>query len=70
MIAHRELAGENSRGSGKSALEYVWLCSPCSLYFTIQIDEESGARVVQKLDVKNMSSFGASLSEGNKLDIA
>jgi hypothetical protein len=36
-------------------LEYAWLCSSCSLYLTIEVDEEFGARVLRKLEPKNGS---------------
>jgi hypothetical protein len=34
-------------------LAYAWLCSSCSLYLTIHIDEEFGTRVVWKHEAKN-----------------
>jgi|HubBroStandDraft_4_1064222.scaffolds.fasta_scaffold371196_2 hypothetical protein len=57
LIDPREaLAGYKPGCSSKSAqLEYVWLCSSCSLYLTIQIDQELGTRVVRKFEAK----FGA-----------
>lgn len=58
------------RSSNSGRLEYAWLCSSCSLYLTIQIDEEFGARVVQKLEVKNGSRFVTSASDGTNRDVA
>jgi hypothetical protein len=67
-----EIAGwaqaEMSSKSGQ--LEYAWLCSSCSLYLTIQIDEELGTRVVRKLETKNGSKFGTSANERTNIDIA
>ena len=52
-------AGYRPRCSSKSGqLEYVWLCSSCSLDWTIQIDEELGTKVVPKLEAKNGRKFG------------
>ena len=51
------LAGHKPICSTKSGqLEYAWLCSSCSLYLTIRIDEELGTRVVWKFVAKNDSS--------------
>ena len=72
MFASREtLAGHKARCSSKSGqLEYAWLCSTCSLYLTIQIDEEFGMRLVRKLDAKNGSKFATSANDRNRMDIA
>ena len=72
VITHREtLAGRKPRCSSKSGqLEYAWLCSHCSLFLTIQIDEEFGARVVRKLEPKSGSKFGTPAHDRNKMDIA
>jgi hypothetical protein len=48
LAGHRPKCLINSR-----QLEYAWLCSSCSLYLTIQIDQECGMRVVRKLEAKN-----------------
>jgi hypothetical protein len=45
--------------SGK--LEYAWLCSSCSLYLTIEIDEQFRTRVVCNVDAKNCSGLGTPL---------
>jgi hypothetical protein len=64
------LAGHKPRCSSKSGqLECPWLCSSCSLYLTIQIDEELGTRVVRKLEAKNGSKFGTSANDGTNIDI-
>jgi hypothetical protein len=64
-------AGHGPRCSSKSGqLEYAWLCSTCSLYLTIQIDEEFGTRVVRKLEAKNGSKFCTSANDSINLDIA
>lgn len=72
MIAPREaLAGTKPRCSSKSGqVEYAWLCSSCSLYLTIRIDEECGARVVRKLEAENGSNFRASENDRSNIDIA
>jgi len=72
LIASREtLAAHKPRRSSKSGqLEYAWLCSSCSLYLTIRIDEEFGTRVVRKLELKNGSKFGTPASDMNKVDTA
>jgi hypothetical protein len=72
VIASREtLGGHKTRCSSKSGqLEYAWLCSSCSLYLTIQIDEERGTRVVRKFEATNGSKFSASASDRNKMDTA
>jgi len=66
LIGPREaLTGHKSRCLSPSGqLEYGWLCSSCSLYLTIQIDEECGMRVMRKLDVKNGFGFGTSAKDG------
>jgi hypothetical protein len=72
VIAPREpLAGDKPRCSSKSVpLEYAWLCSSCSLYLTIQIDEEFGTRVVRKLEAKNGSKLGTPANAMTNIDIA
>jgi hypothetical protein len=58
------LAVYKAKCSSKSGqLEYAWLCSSCSLYLTIQIDEEFGTRVVRKLEAKNGSNFSTSAND-------
>ena len=72
VIASREtLAGHKPSCSSKSGqLEYAWLCSSCSLYLTIQIDEEFGTRVVRKFEPKNASKFGTPANDRNEMDTA
>jgi hypothetical protein len=72
VIAPRKtLTGCKPRCSSKSGqLEYAWLCSSCSLYLTIQIDEEVGMRVVRKFEAKNGSKFGTPPYDRNKMDTA
>ena len=72
LIDPREaLARHKPRCSSKSEqLEYAWLCSSCSLYLTIQIDEEFATRVVRKLEAKNGSDFCTSANDSTNLDIA
>ncbi len=72
LIASREtLAAHKPRRSSKSGqLEYAWLCSSCSLYLTIQIDEEFGTRVVRTFEPKNGPEFGRLGNERNKVDKA
>ncbi len=52
LIGPKEaLARHKPRCSAKSGqIEYAWLCSSCCLDLTIQIDEESGTRVVRKCE--------------------
>jgi hypothetical protein len=46
-VRHGSRAG--SKYAGKSCIyEYFWLCSPCSRYMTIQIDNNSEISVVRK----------------------
>jgi hypothetical protein len=67
----RALAGHKPRCSSNSGqLEYAWLCSSCSLYLTIQIDEEVGTRVVRKFEPKNGSKFSTPPCDRNKRDTA
>jgi hypothetical protein len=64
------LAGHKPRCSSKSRpLEYAWLCSSCSLYLTIQIDEEVGKRVVRKPEAKNGSEVGTPANYRVNIDI-
>lgn len=72
VIAPREtVARYKPRSSSTSGqLEYAWLCSSCSLYLTIQIDEEFGARVVRKFEPKNGPKFGTPANDGNQMEIA
>lgn len=72
VIDRREaLAGHKPRCSSKPGqLEYAWLCSSCSLYLTIQVDEEFRARVAQKLEAKNGSRFGMSANDRASIEIA
>jgi hypothetical protein len=64
------LAGHRPKCSSKyGQLEFAWLCSSCSLYLTIQIDEEFGTRVAQKYEAKNCPEFGISANSTN-IDIA
>jgi hypothetical protein len=60
VIDPREvLARHNRKCSSKSGqLEYAWLCSSCSLYLTIQIDEEFGTKVVGKIEAENGLRLG------------
>ena len=72
VIAPRgPLSRNKPRCSSKSGrLEYAWLCSSCSVYLTIQIDEELGARVVRKFEAKNSSKFGTSANDSTNIDFA
>ena len=72
MIAAGEaVAGCKPGCSSKSGhLEYAWLCSSCSLYLTIQIDEEFGTRVVRKFEAENGSKFSTPANDRKKMDIA
>ncbi len=70
VIARREAPAGHMKCSSKSGqLEYAWLCPSCSLYWTIQIDEECGTRAVRKLEAKNSSRFGASANDGTNIDV-
>jgi len=65
------LARRKPRYSNRSGqLEFAWLCSSCSLYLTIQIDEELGTRVVQKLEARNGSKLGTPVDDNTNIDIA
>jgi hypothetical protein len=71
VIDLREPARHKPRCSSRSGqLEYAWLCSSCSLYLTIQIDEEFGTRVVRKVEAKNGSEFAASANDGASTEVA
>lgn len=72
MIGPKEaLAGHKLRCPSKSGqLECAWLCSACSLYLTIQIDEEVGNRVVRKPEAKNGSEVGPPANHRVNIDIA
>ena len=72
MIAPKDaVAGCKLRGPSTSGqVEYAWLCSCCSLYLTIQIDEELGTGVVRKFEAKNGSEFVMPANERNRTDIA
>ena len=64
-------AGHTSRRSRKSRqVEYAWLCSSCSLYLTIQIDEELGTRAVPKVEGKRSPKFGTSTIDGSNIEMA
>ncbi len=70
VIASKETLGGHkpSRSSKSGQIEYAWLCSSCSLYLTIQIDEEFGTRVVRKFEPNNASKFGTPANDRNKMD--
>ena len=72
VIASRETpAGHKPRCPSKSGqIEFAWLRSSCSLYLTIQLDEEFGTRAVRKFEPKNGSKFGTPANEGNNMDFA
>lgn len=70
VIASREApAGRTKCASKSGQLEYAWLRPSCSLYLTIQFDEELGTRVVRKLGAKKTSSFGPSANDTTNLDV-
>jgi hypothetical protein len=72
VMAPREAsAGREPRCStSKSAqIEYAWLCSACSRYWTIQIDQEFGAIVARRLDTKNGSKFSTVANDRTNIDI-
>lgn len=68
----RETLAGRTPGSASASgqLEYVWLCSSCTVYLTIQPDEEFGTRVVRKFEVKNGSELATPAKDRNKMDIA
>jgi hypothetical protein len=72
VIAPKDaVAGCKLRGSSTSGqVEYAWLCSRCSLYLTIQIDEGVGTEVVRKFEAKNGSKLGTPANDRNKMDTA
>jgi 20S proteasome alpha/beta subunit len=55
--------------SASGQLVYAWLCSSCSIYLTIEIDEEFGTRVVGKVEAKNGFKFSTSTNETNEMEI-
>lgn len=57
-----------ARKSGQ--LEYAWLCSCCSLYLTIEIDEDFGTMVVQELERKNDSEASHSAKYSIRMEVA
>lgn len=60
IVPRARLGGHTPGCSTRSGqLEYAWLCSACSPYLTIQIDEEFKARVVRKAESKSDSRFDA-----------
>lgn len=62
------LAGHKPRSSSRSGqMEYLWLCSSCCLYLTIQIDEACEMRVVEKL-AENNYRFNTLVSVDTSLD--
>jgi hypothetical protein len=64
------LAGQEPRCSRSSAqLVYAWLCSSCSLYLTIQIDEECGTNVARKFEAANCCRFATSANDSAGIDI-
>jgi hypothetical protein len=71
VIDLREPARLKPKCSSRSGqLEYAWLCSSCSLYLTIQLDEEFGTRVVRKPEAKNGSKFATSANDGTSTEVA
>src|SRR5258708_34395503 len=72
VIAPREsLARHKPRWSSNfGQLEYAWLCSSCSLYLTIQVDEEFGTRVVRNFEATKGSKFGTSPNYSTIIDIS
>ena len=62
------VAGFHPRCSKTSGqLEYAWLCSSCSLYLTIQTDEDFRTRVVRKREARNAPQFGTSANDSTKI---
>jgi hypothetical protein len=72
VIDPREvLAGHKPRFSSNSGqLECAWLCSACSLYLTIQIEEEVRKRTVGQPGAKHGSDVGTPANHRVNLDIA
>ena len=71
IVPRESLAAHKLRCPSQSGhLECSRLCSSCSLYWTIQIDEESGTRVVRKLEAKDGSKFGTSANDSTNIGIA
>jgi hypothetical protein len=72
VIDHREsLARSKPRCLSRSGqIEYAWLCSSCSLYLTIQIDDQFGTRVVGKLEGETCFKFPTSANDSANLDTA
>jgi hypothetical protein len=71
VIDLRGPARQKPRCSSRSGqLEYAWLCSSCSLYLTIQIDEEFGTRAVRKVEAKNGSEFATSANDSTNTNVA
>ena len=50
-------------------LEYAWLCSSCSLYLTIQTDEDFRTRVVRKREAETSSNFSASANDSTEMRV-
>jgi hypothetical protein len=72
VIAPRQVAARHNTTCSRrpAQLEYAWLCSSCSLYLTIQTDEEFGMRVTRKLEAKNGPAKAAPTHDRTSRDIA
>jgi hypothetical protein len=71
MDRRRPLTGHARKYGRKSGqLEYAWLCSCCSLYLTIEIDEDFGTMVVRELGRKNDSEASHSANYSIWMEIA
>lgn len=71
MDRRRPLTAPKPKYARKPAqLEYAWLCSCCSLYLIIEIDEDFGTMVVRELERKNDSEASHSAKYSIRMEIA
>jgi hypothetical protein len=70
VISPKGALGGRKPSSKSGQLEYAWLCSSCSLYLTIQVDEEFGMRVLGKFEAENSVKFSMLGNYGVKSGIA
>jgi hypothetical protein len=72
VIAPRQVVPRHNTTCSRrpAQLEYVWLCSSCSLYLTIQTDEEFGIRVIRNLEAKNTLEIAELTRDRTRRDTA
>jgi len=64
VIGPKDALGRHKPTCRSGQMEYAWLCSSCSRYLTIEVDEEFGTRVIRKRETRNGRECGSSANHG------